>query len=215
MERQVQRCAGWGRWCRVLKYLEYGKEAIANLFGGMLNNVDILKFGGVIVNYLELIFPVSVDFPLQCKGLALILIIITHQKLTNTQGAYMQNEFPRSVQLGDVRKIGDELGTIDIITGGFPCQTFSIAGARRGFEDTRGTLFFDIARLADIYKPSIWSWRTSKGYSITMGEIPSELFWTNLEDLTITSKCYCLTLKTSCSAKQRKGVLYLLCSRRT
>ena len=71
--------------------------------------------------------------------------------------------FPRSVQLGDVRKIGDELGTIDIITGGFPCQTFSIAGARRGFEDTRGTLFFDIARLADIYKPRYMVLENVKG----------------------------------------------------
>jgi len=71
--------------------------------------------------------------------------------------------FPRSIQLGDVRKIGDELGTIDIITGGFPCQTFSIAGARRGFEDTRGTLFFDIARLADIYKPRYMVLENVKG----------------------------------------------------
>lgn len=72
-------------------------------------------------------------------------------------------QFPRSIQLGDVRKIGDELGTIDIITGGFPCQTFSIAGARRGFEDTRGTLFFDIARLSDIYKPRYMVLENVKG----------------------------------------------------
>ncbi|MBC1913107.1 DNA (cytosine-5-)-methyltransferase [Listeria booriae] len=44
-------------------------------------------------------------------------------------------------------------GTVDIITGGFPCQSFSIAGKRRGFEDTRGTLFFDIARAAEQIKP--------------------------------------------------------------
>lgn len=72
-------------------------------------------------------------------------------------------QFPESVQLGDVTKIGDELGKIDFITGGFPCQTFSIAGARRGFEDTRGTLFFDIARLADIYKPRYMVLENVKG----------------------------------------------------
>lgn len=44
-------------------------------------------------------------------------------------------------------------GTVDIITGGFPCQSFSIAGKRRGFEDTRGTLFFDIARAAEQIQP--------------------------------------------------------------
>ena len=71
--------------------------------------------------------------------------------------------FPGSIQLGDVTKIGDELGKIDFITGGFPCQAFSIAGARGGFEDTRGTLFFDIARLADIYRPRYMVLENVKG----------------------------------------------------
>ncbi|HFK2555125.1 TPA: DNA (cytosine-5-)-methyltransferase, partial [Enterococcus faecalis] len=39
------------------------------------------------------------------------------------------------------------------ICGGFPCQAFSIAGKRKGFEDTRGTLFFEIARFASILRP--------------------------------------------------------------
>jgi DNA (cytosine-5)-methyltransferase 1 len=40
----------------------------------------------------------------------------------------------------------------DLICGGFPCQAFSIAGKRRGFDETRGTLFFDIARIAAHHK---------------------------------------------------------------
>jgi DNA (cytosine-5)-methyltransferase 1 len=47
----------------------------------------------------------------------------------------------------------EELPKADIYTGGFPCQSFSIAGNRGGFEDTRGTLFFEIARLAKERKP--------------------------------------------------------------
>lgn len=42
---------------------------------------------------------------------------------------------------------------IDVICGGFPCQAFSVAGKRLGFEDTRGTLFFEIARFTKEIKP--------------------------------------------------------------
>ena len=42
---------------------------------------------------------------------------------------------------------------IDLIVGGFPCQSFSIAGKRRGFEDARGTMFFEIARIAAVKRP--------------------------------------------------------------
>ena len=41
-----------------------------------------------------------------------------------------------------------------LLCGGFPCQAFSIAGRRRGFDDTRGTLFFEIARLVKSKRPS-------------------------------------------------------------
>lgn len=54
-------------------------------------------------------------------------------------------------------------GTVDIITGGFPCQAFSIAGKRGGFSDTRGTLFFDIARAAQQIKPRFLFLENVKG----------------------------------------------------
>ncbi|EAG9428372.1 DNA (cytosine-5-)-methyltransferase [Listeria monocytogenes] len=57
----------------------------------------------------------------------------------------------------DITSISDDvirsIGRVDIITGGFPCQAFSVAGKRRGFEDTRGTLFFEIMRWATVLKP--------------------------------------------------------------
>lgn len=74
-----------------------------------------------------------------------------------------KRQFPRSIRLGDVTKIGNEHGKIDLITGGFPCQSFSIAGKRGGFEDTRGTLFFEIERLARFYKPSYMVLENVKG----------------------------------------------------
>jgi len=46
-----------------------------------------------------------------------------------------------------------ELPNFDLLVGGFPCQAFSIAGKRAGFNDTRGTLFFDIARILKEKRP--------------------------------------------------------------
>lgn len=54
----------------------------------------------------------------------------------------------------DATKINpDDLPDIDLICGGFPCQAFSIAGRRGGFNDARGTLFFEIARIAAAKRP--------------------------------------------------------------
>lgn len=55
----------------------------------------------------------------------------------------------------DVRSIVPaEIPDIDLICGGFPCQSFSVAGRRGGFEDARGTLFFEIARIAKEKRPT-------------------------------------------------------------
>ena len=48
-----------------------------------------------------------------------------------------------------------DIPTHDILCGGFPCQAFSISGKQKGFEDTRGTLFFDIARITEYHRPKV------------------------------------------------------------
>jgi len=66
-----------------------------------------------------------------------------------------QKHFPTHKNYGDITKINaEELPDFDLLVGGFPCQSFSIAGNRGGFGDTRGTLFFDIARIIESKKPS-------------------------------------------------------------
>ena len=68
----------------------------------------------------------------------------------------------------DITKVTDDewrelKGKAEIICGGFPCQAFSIAGDRRGFEDTRGTLFFEIVRAAKQIQPEYLILENVKG----------------------------------------------------
>ena len=70
------------------------------------------------------------------------------------------NEIPH----GDITKINEnEIPNFDILLAGFPCQAFSIAGKRRGFEDTRGTLFFDVVRIIKYHKPKVILLENVKG----------------------------------------------------
>lgn len=65
---------------------------------------------------------------------------------------------------GDITAVpAEEVPDHDILTGGFPCQAFSIAGRRGGFEDTRGTLFFDAARIIRFKRPKAFFLENVKG----------------------------------------------------
>jgi len=65
---------------------------------------------------------------------------------------------------GDITKINaKELPSFDCLIGGFPCQAFSIAGKRGGFSDTRGTLFFDLARILREKQPRLFVFENVKG----------------------------------------------------
>jgi DNA (cytosine-5)-methyltransferase 1 len=58
---------------------------------------------------------------------------------------------------GDITTINTaDIPDVDVITAGFPCTSFSKAGARRGFEDTRGTLFYDVARILRDKRPKFF-----------------------------------------------------------
>lgn len=72
------------------------------------------------------------------------------------QETYMKN-FNDSFEInGDITEIKEEdVPAHDILLAGFPCQAFSLAGQKKGFEDARGTLFFDVARIVKYHRPKV------------------------------------------------------------
>jgi len=68
--------------------------------------------------------------------------------------AVYRHRFPDAKEIGDITAIRPERDLpdhIDVLCGGFPCQSFSVAGKRKGWNDTRGTLFFEIERILRHY----------------------------------------------------------------
>jgi DNA (cytosine-5)-methyltransferase 1 len=75
-----------------------------------------------------------------------------------------QTHFPNHKNYGDIKTIdATKLPDFDFLCGGFPCQSFSIAGKRKGFTDTRGTLFFEIARILKEKQPRLFLLENVKG----------------------------------------------------
>lgn len=75
-----------------------------------------------------------------------------------------QSHFPTHPNYGDITKIDPQkLPDFDLFVGGFPCQAFSVAGLRRGFGDTRGTLFFEITRICAVKRPRLLLLENVKG----------------------------------------------------
>ena len=102
----------------------------------------------------------------------------SYKAIHNTKG---------EIELHDITAVSDEfirgIGRVDIICGGFPCQAFSIAGNRRGFEDTRGTLFFEIARFASILRPKYLFLENVKGLLNHENGITFETIISTLDEL--------------------------------
>lgn len=80
----------------------------------------------------------------------------TYEANVATRVVKDHEEVPKSIT--DVSVIGDNLTQVDILHAGFPCQSFSVAGDRKGFADPRGQLFFEIVRILrefDDARPSV------------------------------------------------------------
>lgn len=92
------------------------------------------------------------------------LSCVGYSEIDKYAASVYEYNFPGAKNYGDITKINaEELPDFDLLVGGFPCQAFSIAGKRRGFEDTRGTLFFDLARILRAKQPRLFVFENVKG----------------------------------------------------
>ena len=89
--------------------------------------------------------------------------VFTSEWDKHAQETYFQNYDHRPE--GDITKIHEaDIPKFDLLLAGFPCQPFSNAGHKKGFEDTRGTLFFDICRIVKHHKPKVILLENVKGF---------------------------------------------------
>ena len=86
--------------------------------------------------------------------------------------------------LSDITAVkANRIPDFDILLGGFPCQAFSIAGHKGGFEDTRGTLFFDVAKILKSKKPKAFLLENVKGLTMHRGGETLGVILNTLDDL--------------------------------
>lgn len=130
----------------------------------------------------------------------------------DAQNTYNENfgEIPK----GDITKINErEIPRHDVLCGGFPCQAFSISGKQRGFKDTRGTLFFDIARIVNHHKPKVVFLENVKNLTKHYHGNTLKIILKTLEDLGY-DVFYDVLVASDFGVPQARNRIYIVCFRK-
>lgn len=134
------------------------------------------------------------------------------------------NEWDRDVQKvyfnnfndmpeGDITKVDEKnIPDHDILCAGFPCQPFSISGKQRGFEDSRGTLFFDVARIVKEKKPKVVFLENVKNFASHDGGKTLAVVKATMEELGYTFYQKVLN-SVNYDMPQKRERIYMVCFR--
>lgn len=114
---------------------------------------------------------------------------------------------------GDITKVDENsIPDHDILCAGFPCQAFSISGKQRGFEDSRGTLFFDVARIVKAKKPKIVFMENVKNFATHDNGHTLEVVRNAMEELGYTFNQKVLN-SVDFGIPQKRERIYMVCFR--
>lgn len=115
---------------------------------------------------------------------------------------------------GDITKVDEfSIPDHDILCAGFPCQAFSISGKQRGFEDSRGTLFFDVARIVKAKKPKIVFMENVKNFASHDNGRTLEVVKNTMEELGYTFNQRVLNA-VDYGVPQKRERIYMVCFRK-
>jgi len=151
----------------ISNYRVYNKEQL-NLFSSLISNPFEMKVDNSVLpnsdyNVLELFAGAGgLALGLEKAGLSCIALNEIDKWACNT----LRNNRPKwSVLEGDIKSFSfmEYRNRVEVVTGGFPCQSFSYAGKRLGFKDARGTLFYEFARVVKEVNPPICIGENVKG----------------------------------------------------
>ena len=114
---------------------------------------------------------------------------------------------------GDITQIDENnIPDFDILCAGFPCQAFSISGKQRGFDDSRGTLFFDVARIVKAKRPKIVFMENVKNFATHDGGKTLEVVRGTMEELGYTFYQKVLNA-VDYGIPQKRERIYMVCFR--
>ncbi len=132
---------------------------------------------------------------------------------SSTSTKIFKDGHPNEFYAGDITKVDpNSIPNHDVICAGFPCQPFSQAGNKKGFEDTRGTLFFNIASIMKIKKPKAVFLENVRGLFTHQGGKTFEIIKKTIEELGYTMY-YQIVKASDFNCPQHRPRLYMICFR--
>lgn len=115
---------------------------------------------------------------------------------------------------GDITKVDENaIPDHDILCAGFPCQAFSISGKQRGFEDSRGTLFFDVARIVKAKQPKVVFLENVKNFATHDNGRTLEVVKSTMEELGYSFHQRVLN-SVDYGVPQKRERIYMVCFRK-